>query len=153
MKFSEEVEHEARNNREHFRDVAIIPLNAGLLFLFSGFVIIVDIMEKRAYRFPRNFHEMSRTTQEIISWTVYAWLFHDLPSRRGDVSVSNITAKWMNGFLWIFRDISTMTQGTFWNSLGMIGLTPGIQDSFFYVLDPCFLSTLRNNGWWIFITF
>ena len=33
------------------------------------------------------------------------------------------------------------------NIWGLIGLTPLIQESFFYFLDPCFLSKSRNNGW------
>ena len=46
MKFSTKVAHEAKNNMEHFRDVAVNPLNTGSIVLFSGFVIFGNIMEK-----------------------------------------------------------------------------------------------------------
>ena len=41
-----------------------------------------------------------------------------------DVFVSKATVKSMSGFLWNFQDMLAMTQGTIWNILGMIGLTP-----------------------------
>ena len=50
-KTSGKVAHETRNNLEHYRDVAVNPLNTGSIFLFSGFVIVGNIMGKRAYRF------------------------------------------------------------------------------------------------------
>ena len=40
------------------------------------------------------------------------------------VDVSNTTVKSMIGFSWNFQDMSAMTQGTIWNILGMIGITP-----------------------------
>ena len=40
-----------------------------------------------------------------------------------------------------------MTQGTIWNILGIIGLTPWTQDFFFYFLGPCLLATSCNTGW------
>ena len=40
-----------------------------------------------------------------------------------------------------------MAQGTIWNILGMIGLTPWTQGSFFYFPSPCWLATSRNTGW------
>ena len=39
-----------------------------------------------------------------------------------------------------------MAQGTIWNILAMMRVTPWIQFSFFYFLDT-FLATLWNNGW------
>ena len=39
-----------------------------------------------------------------------------------------------------------MTQRTIWNTLGMIGLTPWTQGSFFYFMSLCFLATSRNTG-------
>ena len=114
MKLSAKVSHEESNHLEHFQYVAGNPLNTGSIFLFCGFVMVGKIMEKWANRFSLNFHEMSRTTQEIIRQTVsrLTRLFHGLPSRRSSVSVSNITAKWMNGILWNFQD---MTQEIIWN--------------------------------------
>ena len=35
----------------------------------------------------------------------------------------------------------------FWNILGMVGITPWTQGSFFYFLGPCLLATSRNAGW------
>ena len=40
-----------------------------------------------------------------------------------------------------------MTKVTIWNILGMIGLTPWTQGSFFYFLGPCLLPTTRNTRW------
>ena len=41
-----------------------------------------------------------------------------------------------------------MTQGTIWKILGMIGLTPWTQVSFFfYFPGPCLFATTRNTGW------
>ena len=34
---------------QYFRDVAFNPLNTGLNFIFSGFVIVGNIMKKRAH--------------------------------------------------------------------------------------------------------
>ena len=45
------------------------------------------------------------------------------------------------------QDMSTMTQGAIWNILGVMCLTPWIQDSFFYYLGPCLLAASWNNGW------
>ena len=53
----------------------------------------------------------------------------------------------MSGFSWNFQDMLTMTQETIWNILGMIGLTPWTQGSFFYFLGPCLLATSHNTGW------
>ena len=46
-----------------------------------------------------------------------------------------------------FDQLPTRTQGTIWNILGVMRLTPWIQDSFLCFLDPCLLTTLWNNGW------
>ena len=67
MKFSAKFAHETMNNLEYFRGDVVNPLNTGLIFLFFGFGIVGNIMEKRANRFSWNFHELSGTTQEIIS--------------------------------------------------------------------------------------
>ena len=40
-----------------------------------------------------------------------------------------------------------MAQGTIWNILGMIGLTPWTQGSFFYFLGRCLFSTSQNTRW------
>ena len=40
MEFSAKVGHETRNKLEHFRGVAVNPMNTGSIFLFSGFVIV-----------------------------------------------------------------------------------------------------------------
>ena len=66
MKFSAKAAHETMDNLKDFRDVALNPLNTGSIFLFSGFVIVGNIMETRADGFSWNFHEMSGTTKEII---------------------------------------------------------------------------------------
>ena len=47
MKFSTKVGHETRNNPEHFKDVAVNPLNPGLIFLFPELVFVSIVMEKR----------------------------------------------------------------------------------------------------------
>ena len=47
MKFSSNVAHEIRNNLEQFWDVAINSLNAESILLFSGFVIVGNIMKKK----------------------------------------------------------------------------------------------------------
>ena len=64
-----------------------------------------------------------------------------------DVFVSNTTVKLMSGFSWNFQDMLAMTQETIWYILGMIGLTPWTQGSFFYFLGACLLATSRNTGW------
>ena len=51
IQFSAKIQHETGNNREHFRDVSIKPLNPGSIFLFPGFVFVSNIMEKRVNGF------------------------------------------------------------------------------------------------------
>ena len=67
MTFPAKVVNETRNNLEHSRDVAVNPLKPESILLFSGCVIVGNIMEKREKGFSWNFHEISGTTQEIIS--------------------------------------------------------------------------------------
>ena len=79
---------------------AVNPLNPGSLFLFPGMVFVSNVMEKRVSGFSWNFHDTSRTSQEIIIETVSGLprLFHGLTSRHHSVSVGNITVKWMSRF-------------------------------------------------------
>ena len=46
MKFSEKDGHDTRSNLEYFQDVAVNPLNPGLIYLFPGSVFVCNIMEK-----------------------------------------------------------------------------------------------------------
>ena len=66
MKFSGKTEHEIKNNLKHFRVVVMNPLNSGSIFLFCESVVVNTIMEKRMKGFSWNFHDLLRTTQEII---------------------------------------------------------------------------------------
>ena len=49
MKLLWKVRHEARNTLDYFRDLVINPLNAGLIFLFSGSVFVSNIMKKNEW--------------------------------------------------------------------------------------------------------
>ena len=66
MKFLEKDRLDTRSNLEHFRDVAVNPLNPESIHQFSGSVFVCNIMEKRVNGFSWNFYEMSGTTQEMI---------------------------------------------------------------------------------------
>ena len=145
MNFSEKAGHETRNNVEHFRDVAVNPLNPGSIFIFSGSVFLV-ILWKNGWT---DFHEIFMICQarHKKSLSGLTRLFHGLPSRRGSVFVNNITTKWMNRFSWNFQNRSVMTWGTTWNILIMMRLTPWIQGSFLYFLGLYLLPILRNNRW------
>ena len=61
--------------------------------------------------------------------------------------VSIITEQRLNVFSLNVQDRSVMTQETIWNIWGMIGLTPGIQDSLSYFLGLGLLPISRNDGW------
>ena len=80
-------------------------------------------------------------------------LFHGLPSRSGGMFVSNITVKWINGFSLNFQYWSAMTQWTIWNILVMMRLLLLIQAPLFFLRVSWLLASLRNNRWWIFMTF
>ena len=67
MTFSAKVAHETGNNLKYFRNIAGNSLNTGLLFLFSGFVILVMLWKNGQTDFHDFFYEISDTTQEIIS--------------------------------------------------------------------------------------
>ena len=149
MKFSEEVRLNTRSNWEHFQDVTVNPLNPGSIYLFPGSVFACNIMEKGVNGISWNFYETLGTTQEIISLTVsnLPRLLQGLRSRPLNMFVSNTMVKSIGGFSWNFQDILAMPQEAIWNILGMIGLTPWTQGSFFYFLSPCWLATSRNTGW------
>ena len=66
IKFSANVAHETGNNLEHFRDVAVNPLNPESIVLFFGFATVGN-MEKRANGLLWNFHEILGTIDEIIN--------------------------------------------------------------------------------------
>ena len=46
MKFSEKDGHDTESNLEHFRDVAVNPLNPESIYLFPGPVFVCNIMEQ-----------------------------------------------------------------------------------------------------------
>ena len=64
MKFSEKDGLDTRSNLEHFRDVAVNPVNPGSIYLCSGSVLVCIILEKRVNGFSLFFSEMSGTTQK-----------------------------------------------------------------------------------------
>ena len=88
--FLGKVGHEARSTLEHFRDLAVNPLNAGSILIFSGSVFVSNIMGKRLNGFSSNFHDMSGTTQEVTIYIVLRLnrLFLGLQFRHGDMSVN-----------------------------------------------------------------
>ena len=45
----------------NIKDVAFNPLDPGPIFLFSGFVFVSNIMEKRVNEFTWHFHDMLET--------------------------------------------------------------------------------------------
>ena len=51
MNFSEKDGHDRKRNLEHFRDVAVNPLNPGSIYLFRGSVFVCNIMEERVNGF------------------------------------------------------------------------------------------------------
>ena len=73
-------------------------------------------------------------------------LFHGPTSRRTGVSFSNITVKWMNGFLWNIQDMSALAQEPIWNILGMMRSTFWTQGLFFYFGGQFLLAASGNNG-------
>ena len=145
---SAKVGYETRNTLEYFRDVVFNPLNPlNRFFYFMDSWLLVISWKKGEgvfMKFLWNIKDDTRNSQ-IVSRLIR--LFQGLPSSQNGVSVSNITAKWMNGFSWIIRicRLGHKEQpGTFW---GVMRLNPWIQDSVLYFLDPCLLATLRNKGW------
>ena len=93
--------------------------------------------------------KVRHNTRNILAWLFHTCLDGFMVLHLGDpnVFVSNTTVKSMSGFSLNFQDILAMTQGLIWNILGIIGLTPWTQGSFFYFLIPCWLATSRNTGW------
>ena len=124
-------------------------------WILGGFIYFLDpclfvILWKNVWT---DFHEIFMKRQ---AWhkKLLARLFHTCPdcltvSHLGalGVFVSNTTVNSMSVFSWNFQYMLAMTQETFFNILGMIGLTPWTQGSFFYFLGPCLLATSRNTGW------
>ena len=137
MKFSEKDGHGhgTGSNLEYFRDVTVNPLNLGSINLFPGSVFVCKTMENGW----TDFHE----------FFFHTCLDYFTVSHLGapGVFVSNYTVKSMSGFSWTFQDMLAMTQETICNILGMIGLNPLTQGSFFYFFRSCLLATLRNIGW------
>ena len=126
MRFSDKDGLDTRSNLEHFRDVAVNPLNPGSIYLFSGSSFVCNIMEKRVNGFSWFLWNVRHDTRnnQLNCFTV---------SHLGapGVFVSNTTVKSMSRFLWNFQDMLAMTHGTIWNILEMIGFTPWAQVSFF----------------------
>ena len=67
MKFSENDGHDTGSNLEHFREVAVNPLNPVLINLFPGTVFVCDIMEKTGERIFIKFLWNVRHDTKIIS--------------------------------------------------------------------------------------
>ena len=142
MKCSEKDGRDTGSNLEHFRDVTVNPLNPGSIYYFLDPCLFV-IQWKTGERIFMNF------LWNVRHDTRNNWLDCFIPAHLGapGVFVSNITIQSMSGFSWNFQYMLAMTQGTIWNILGIIGITPWAQGSFFYFLGPCLLATSRNTGW------
>ena len=60
-------------------------------------------------------------------------------------SISHIVEKRVNGFSYNFQDESDIRQGTIWNVLEMLRLTPWTQGICFYFLHLCLLAALPKT--------
>ena len=139
MSLSGNFGHMTKNDLEHFRGVMINLLDSGSIFLFYATVFVSNIIAKQMNGFSYHCHDMSRTTQEIINYTVscLARLFHNLLSMSGGMSVSNIMVKLINGFSWNVQDGSAITQETIWIILRTLYLIASIRDLIIYFRDTC----------------
>ena len=148
MKFSEKGGHDTRSNLKHFGMLRLTPWILGWFIYFLDPCLFV-ILWKNGWT---DFHEIFMKRQKwhkkwlarLFHTCLHCFTVYHLGAP--DVFVSNTTVKSKSGFSWNFQHILTMTQGTIWNILGMIGLTPWTQDSFFYFLNLCLLATSRNTG-------
>ena len=117
------------------------------LCLFCLFVCLWTSLRKTRKQIFMTFSVISRVWWKEKSRKVRGVTRNPLSSvfSRKSVSVSNILRKGMNGFSWNFQQSLHMGQVTNWNILGMLWLTPWIQDWFFHFLDPCLLVMLGKT--------
>ena len=59
-----------RNKPEHFGDDAFNPLNTGFIFLFSGSVFVINIMEIQIDGYSRNFQDMDTRSNWLDCFTL-----------------------------------------------------------------------------------
>ena len=79
----------------------------------------------------------------LILWTqAFFALF-----RRNPRLLTALGKKRLNGFSWNFQNKTDLTQGTIWNTFGILRLTPWILRRFIYFLDLCLFVILWKNGW------
>ena len=141
--------HDTKRNWNNFWDVMVNPLNPGSIYVFPGSVFLCNIMEKWVNGFSWNFMKRQARHKKLLARLFHICVDCFMISHLGarDEIVSNTTVKLISGFSWNFQDMLALTQGTIWNILGIISLTPCTQGSFFYFLCPCLLATSWNTGW------
>ena len=110
-----------------------------------------------------DFHEFFQSRWDLIQGTIGSIfrLFHSTPwiqeffhtYSEESMTLSSIAEKRLNGFSWNFQKTMDLTQGTLWNTFGMLRLTPCIMGRFIYFLDPCMFVILWKTGEWIFMIF
>ena len=107
--------------------------------LVCVFVCLLATLRKTA---GTDFHEIFRVCgiwHRELSGTWLACTVEPLEHRKSfsTFAVSNITGNWMKRFSLNFQQRLNMRQRTIWNILGMLQLTPWIQDRFFFFFWIC----------------